>query len=143
MAASIPAQHAATAGWRKEKPPSRQLSGLQTREGGGTEKEVAKDTQDHNGKSVLFQPHHSRRVLLSGAPRQDRGTAASSDTSGGSGRSRHNRPQVPVASPQHEQQTTGLSVRAPNANCPATMEPRYLRPHPNTNSRQQFSQFGP
>jgi hypothetical protein len=62
------------------KTPSRQLLGMQTREGGGTEKEVAEDTQDCNGKGVLLQPHHSRRVLRGGAPRQDRGTAAGSDT---------------------------------------------------------------
>jgi hypothetical protein len=44
---------------------------------------VAEDTQDYNGKGILFQPHHSRNVLRGGAPRQDRGTAAVSDTSGG------------------------------------------------------------
>jgi hypothetical protein len=32
----------------------RQLLGLQTCEGGAAEREVAKDTQDYNGKGVLF-----------------------------------------------------------------------------------------
>jgi hypothetical protein len=40
----LPPQRAATVGWRKEKPPSRKLSGLQTREGGDAEEEVAEDT---------------------------------------------------------------------------------------------------
>jgi hypothetical protein len=46
-------------------------------------------------EGVLFQPHHSRSVLRGGSPRQDRGTAAASDTSCGSGRSRHNGTQDP------------------------------------------------
>jgi hypothetical protein len=79
----------------RRKPPSRQLSGLQTREGGDAEKEVAEDIQVYNGKGVLFQPHHSERVLRGGAPRKDRGTAATSDTSGGSGKYRHNGTQGP------------------------------------------------
>jgi hypothetical protein len=60
----------------RRKTPFRQLSGLQTREGGDAEKEVVEDTQDYNGKSVPFQRHYSRRVLRGGAPGQDRGTAA-------------------------------------------------------------------
>jgi hypothetical protein len=96
-------------GGRRETP-SRQLSGLQTHEG-DVEKEVAEDIQDYNGKGVLFQPHHSRRVLRGGAPRQDRETA--------------------------EPQTHQVAVAGP-----ATMEPRSLWPCPNTNSRQQVSQFG-
>jgi hypothetical protein len=38
------------------------------------------------------------------------------DTSGDSGRYRYNGAQVPAALPQHEQQTTGQSVRAPKVN---------------------------
>jgi hypothetical protein len=68
------------------KTPSHKLSGLQTRE----EKEVAEDIQGYKGKGDFFQPHYSRHVLLGSAPRQDRGTAAASDTSGGRDRSRHN-----------------------------------------------------
>jgi hypothetical protein len=74
---------------------SRQLSGLQTCERGDAEKEVSEDTQDKNGKGVLFRPHHSTRVLRGGAPRQDRAAAAESETSGDSGRSRHNGTQSP------------------------------------------------
>jgi hypothetical protein len=57
----------------------------------------AKDMQneDYNGKGALFQPHHSKHVLRGEAPRQDRGTVAASDTSGGSARSRHNGTQAP------------------------------------------------
>jgi hypothetical protein len=33
---------------------SRKLTGLQTREGGDAEKEVAEDNQDYNGEGVLF-----------------------------------------------------------------------------------------
>jgi hypothetical protein len=36
------------------KPASCQLSGLQTHEGGDTEKDLAEDTQDYKGKGVLF-----------------------------------------------------------------------------------------
>jgi hypothetical protein len=82
----LPPQHAATVGWLKEKTTSPKLSGLKTREGGYAEEEVAEDNQDYNGSGVLFQAHHSRYVLPSGAPRQKRGTAAASDTSGGRSR---------------------------------------------------------
>jgi hypothetical protein len=41
----VPPQHAATASWRQGKPPSRQLSGLQTR------KEEMQKKKDYNGKS--------------------------------------------------------------------------------------------
>jgi hypothetical protein len=64
------------------KTPSCKLSGLQTR---GGDAEVMEGTQDYNRKGILFQPHHYRHVLHGGAPRQDRGAAAASDTSGGSG----------------------------------------------------------
>jgi hypothetical protein len=67
-------------------------------------KKFAEDNQDYNGKVVLFQRHHSRHVLRGGAPRQDRGTAAASDASGG--RTRNNGTQVPAALTQHEQQNT-------------------------------------
>jgi hypothetical protein len=104
-----------------EKPPNRQLSGLQTRVGGAAEKEVAEDTQDYNGKGVLFQPHHSRRVLRGGAPRQDRGTAGASDM--------------------------GLRHIRWTWQVPPQWNPESLDPYPNTNTRQQVSQsvsqFGP
>ena len=60
-----------------------------------SEKQIAEDTQNYNGKAVLFRHHHARRVLRGGAPRQDRGTAATSDTSGSSGRPRHKGTQGP------------------------------------------------
>jgi hypothetical protein len=47
-------QCASTLGWRKEKTPSRKLSGLQTRGRGDAEEEVAEDTQDYNGKVDPF-----------------------------------------------------------------------------------------
>jgi hypothetical protein len=72
---------------RRRNPPPRKLSGLQTRKGGDAEEEVAGNTEDYNGKRVLFEPLHSRHVLRGGFPRQDRGTATASHTSGG--RSRH------------------------------------------------------
>jgi hypothetical protein len=50
--------------------PSRQLSGLQTREGGGAEEEIAENTQNYNGEGVLLQPYHGRCLLRGGAPRQ-------------------------------------------------------------------------
>jgi hypothetical protein len=68
---------------RRRKTSSRKLSWLQTREGGDAKKEVTEDTQDYNREGVLFQPHHSRHVLCGGALRQDRGTAAASDITGG------------------------------------------------------------
>jgi hypothetical protein len=86
----LPPQHAATAGWWKEKntiPPIIRAA----------EKEVAENTQDYNRKGVLFEPHHSRHVLHGGALRQDRGMAAVSDTSGGSGRCHHNGTEDPCS----------------------------------------------
>jgi hypothetical protein len=96
-------KHAATAGWWKGKTPPRKLSGLQTLERDDAEKE---DIHDYNENGVLFQPHHSRHVLRGGAPRQDRRTTAS-DTSGGSGRSRHKGAQDPCGFAQ---------FRVPNVN---------------------------
>jgi hypothetical protein len=77
----------------KRKNPSRKLSGLQTREGGEAEKEVAENTQDYNGECFLFQLHCSSHAFHGGAPEQARGTAAVSDTSGD--RSQHNGTQGP------------------------------------------------
>jgi hypothetical protein len=74
------------------------------------------DIQDYNGKGVPFQPHYSRPVLRAATPREDRGTAAPSDTSGGSDRSRQNGTQDPCGFAKYEHQTTGQSVRAPNVN---------------------------
>jgi hypothetical protein len=93
----LPLQHAATGGWRKEKTPFPQIIGAadmrrRCRKRSGI--------QDYNGEGVLFKIHHSRHILRGGAPRQDRGTAAASDTSVGSGRSQ------PVAFSQHKQQKT-------------------------------------
>jgi hypothetical protein len=79
------------------KPHPANYLGCKHAKGGDAEKEVAEDTQDYNRKGILFQPHHSRRVLRGGAPRQVRGTAEASDTSGGSDRSRHNGSPGPCA----------------------------------------------
>jgi hypothetical protein len=88
----LPRQHSLTVVCRKEKPPSHKLSGLQTCEGGDAGKEVAEDTQDYIGECVPFQLHYPRHDLHGGAPMQDRGTEAASDTSGG--RPRHNGTQL-------------------------------------------------
>jgi hypothetical protein len=53
----------------RRKPPSRKLSGLQTRDRGDAEKEVAKDSQDHNGEVVrlnLTTPGMSFAAALRG-----------------------------------------------------------------------------
>jgi hypothetical protein len=56
---------------------------------------AVKEVADYKGKCVLFQPHNSKPALRGGALKQDRGAAATSDKSGGSGRSRHNGTQGP------------------------------------------------
>jgi hypothetical protein len=66
-------RHAATASWRKGRKLTPPITGLQAHKGGVAEKEVTEDTKDYNRKCVLFQPHHFRCVLRSGAPEQDRG----------------------------------------------------------------------
>jgi hypothetical protein len=91
----LPSEHASTAGWRKEKKPTSQLSGLQICGGGDAEKKVTENTQNYNTKDVLLKPRHHRCVLRGGAPRQDRGTAAASDMSGSGGSSSHNRTEDP------------------------------------------------
>jgi hypothetical protein len=83
---SLAPQHVATVAWRKEKPRTPQNIGLQTCEEEMQKTKVAEDTQDYNRKGVLIQHHHSRHVLRGCAPRQDRGTAVASDTSGGRSR---------------------------------------------------------
>jgi hypothetical protein len=96
--------------------PSCQLSGLQTREGGDPEKEVTEDTQDYNGKGVLFQPHNSRCVLHGGPLRQDRGRAVASDTPGGGGNPCHNETKG-LCTPTPAQSAANRSVsQAPNVN---------------------------
>jgi hypothetical protein len=72
-----PDQHAATAGWRKERNLFPPTIGLQPREGGAPEKEVTKGTQDHNGNGVLFRPHHPWSLFCGGSPRQQRSPASS------------------------------------------------------------------
>jgi hypothetical protein len=101
-----------TVGGRR-KTASRQLSGLQTREGGTPEKEVTEGTQNHNGKGVLFCPHQPRRLLRGGTPGQRRPAAAATPGT-----------HVPVASPPIPvkqnipapalQQKTGQSIQAPH-----------------------------
>jgi hypothetical protein len=49
---------------RRRKPPSRQLSGLQTHKGGAVEKGDAEDTQAYNRKGVLFQPLEISQRLI-------------------------------------------------------------------------------
>jgi hypothetical protein len=71
-----------------------QLSRVQSREGGDAEK-IAEDTQNHSGKGVLLQLHHSMHILRGEAPREDKGRVAASDTSGGSCISRHSGTQGP------------------------------------------------
>jgi hypothetical protein len=99
----------------RRKTTSRQLLGLQTR-GGDAEKEVTEDTLDYNGNGVLFQPHHSSRVLrveLRGrAAEQQQPQTHQVAVAGGSTME----PRVPVASPQHQQQTIGQLVRVPHVN---------------------------
>jgi hypothetical protein len=69
---------------------SRQLSGLQIREGGDAEKEVTENRQDYNANGIIPKPRHLRCVLRGGAPRQHRATASASDMPSGSGKSSHN-----------------------------------------------------
>jgi hypothetical protein len=96
-----------------QKTPSSQLSGLQTSGGGDAEKEVTEDTQDYNG---VFSPNLTTPGVLCGsAPGQDRGTAAASDTSGGSGRFYHNETHGPCGLTP-TQTADNRSVRAPNIN---------------------------
>jgi hypothetical protein len=88
----LPPQHAATVGGRKEENPIPPIFGIvDTRR--RCRKKVAEGIQDYNRKGVLFQCHHSRRVLRGGAPRQDRGTATASDRPSGTGSFRHSRTQ--------------------------------------------------
>jgi hypothetical protein len=101
----LPPQHAATAGWRKEKtPPSRELSGLQTGEGGDAEKEVAEDTEDYNLTAPCM--HFAAALRVRTEEQQQR-----QDTSGGSDRSRNNGTQGPCGLTP-----TGQSVRTANIN---------------------------
>jgi hypothetical protein len=89
--------HGAITGWRKDKTPIPPIIGAADTRRRRYRKKVAEDTQDYNGKSVLFQTHQSRRVLRGGTPRQDSGTAAPSDTSDGIGMSHHNGTQGPCS----------------------------------------------
>jgi hypothetical protein len=49
---------------------------MQAREEQTAEEEVPEDTQTNRGKSVLFCPHHSRRLLCGSTSRQRRPAAA-------------------------------------------------------------------
>jgi hypothetical protein len=102
-------------GGRRETP-SRQLSGLQTRERGDAEKEVVGNTQDYNRKGVLFQSHHSglsfAAALRGRTEEQQQPQTHQVAVVGPAAVERR----VSAALPQHEQQTC-QSVRAPNINC--------------------------
>jgi hypothetical protein len=137
----VPPQHAATAGWRKEKNPIPPIIGAADTRRRRCRKRSRRGHPGLQQEGCSLQTSPLRRVR-GGSPRQDRGTAAASDTSGGSGRSRHNGTQGPCALAPTGTADNRSSVRAPNVNCPATMEPRPLRSYPNRNSRQQVSQFG-
>jgi hypothetical protein len=64
---------------RRRESPSCQLLGLQAHKGGDAEEEFTENTQDYNGKGILFKLYHSRCVLHGGAPKQHRATAVASD----------------------------------------------------------------
>jgi hypothetical protein len=87
----------------RRKPTSSKLSGLQTPERGDTEKEVADDHQDHNGKDDLFHTYHSRHVVHSGALALLRETEQQVQTHQVAGPATME-PKVPVALTQLEQQ---------------------------------------
>jgi hypothetical protein len=87
----LPPQHAATVGWRKEKTPIPQIIEIADTRRMRCRRRIRRGHLELEG--VLFQPHHFRHILRSGAPRKDRRTAAASDTSGG--RSRRNGTQGP------------------------------------------------
>jgi hypothetical protein len=86
---------------------------MQAREGGTPEEEVPEGTQNHNGKSVLFRPHHPRRLLRGGTPRQRSPAAGAATTSkpGSGGFTQNVKQNVPAPALQ---QTTGQSVQASN-----------------------------
>jgi hypothetical protein len=101
----LPIQHAATVGWRKEKTPSCQLSGLQTCEGGDAEKEFAEDTQDYNRKGVLFNLTPTGvpfAAALRGKAKEQQQPQTHQVAVVGPATVE---PRVPAALPQHEQQT--------------------------------------
>jgi hypothetical protein len=83
-------------------------------EGGGAEKEVAENTQNYNGESVLFQPHHTG-MFLAAAFRGKREEQQQPRTHQDAGLDTMEH-RVPADLPQHEQQKTGHPVRAPNIN---------------------------
>jgi hypothetical protein len=93
----------------RRKTASRQLSGMQAREGGTPEKEVPEDTQNRNRKGVFFCPHHPRRLLRGGTPRQRR-SAGPSGTPRSNGRSTSSR--KTVSRPQRRNKKQVQSVRA-------------------------------
>jgi hypothetical protein len=94
---------------RRRKTASCQLSTMQARERGTPEEEVPEDTQNHNGKGVLFRPHHPRRLIRGGTPRQRRPTAATTGRPCSGGFTHKSKENVPAPALQQ----TGQSVQAP------------------------------
>jgi hypothetical protein len=75
-----------TVGGRK--PSSRQLPGMQAREGGAAEEEIAENTQNYNRKDVL-QHYYTWCLLCCGTPRRfsaDRATSGNATSCGNSTR---------------------------------------------------------
>jgi hypothetical protein len=108
-----PLQLAVTASWRRKKTPSRQLSGLQTREGGTAEEEIAENTQNYNGEGVLPQPYYARCLLRGGAPRQY-STTTTAGAPNSSGRfTCRSKIETPTSG---QQQIADQSVQAPTVN---------------------------
>jgi hypothetical protein len=76
---------------------------------------VAESAQDFSGKGVLFQPHHSRALLLGGATQQHTATAATSAALSCTNPPCHSwRNEYP--SPLRHNQVPSQSVQTPNAN---------------------------
>jgi hypothetical protein len=67
------------------------ILGLQTREGGAAEEEIAGNTQNYNGEGVLLQPYYVRCLLRGGAPRQYSATKTTADAPSSCGRSTYRR----------------------------------------------------
>jgi hypothetical protein len=112
----LPPEHAQLPIGGRGKPPSRQLSGLQTREGGDSEKEVAEDIQGYNGRvfstnlstpGMFFAEALRSRTEKHQQPSTHQVAVAGPATM---------ELRVPVALPKYEQQTTGQSVLALNVN---------------------------
>jgi hypothetical protein len=107
-----PYRHAAFASWWRARNTVTPNIEVAATPGKRSADESAKNNEEHNGKGILLQLYHARRVLRGGSAKQRRTRAATSFEPGSCGRSSPAAAEKPSVPAPVQQQETGQSVLA-------------------------------